>query len=110
MASYPTSNVHRRSRRKLGRAQHQQAAAATTTAATTTPNVTLTFNVPVIVSGPLTITVGSLTILSQQQLTPTTYEFVLSGTTTSETYSFPANQPNIATFQGGGVAGVSGTF
>jgi hypothetical protein len=110
MASYPTANVHRRSRRKLGRAQHQQSASVTTTAATTTPNVTLTFSDRVIVSGPLAITVGSLTILSQQQLSPTTYEFVMSGTTTTATYNFPGFQQNIATFQGGGVAGVSGTF
>jgi hypothetical protein len=110
MATYPGPKVHRRSRRKLGRGQHQQSPVATTTAATTTPNVTLTFSVPVIVSGPLEFTISGQTVVSQSQTSPTTYVFVMSGTTTSAAYSFPGDQPNIATFQGGQVAGVSGTF
>ena len=108
--AYPGPKVHRVSRRKLGRAQHIQAPFATTTAATTTPNVTLTFSVPVIVGGPLEMTVGSLSIVSQSQTSPTTYVFVMSGMTTTATYNFPGNQPNISTFQGGAVAGVTGTF
>jgi hypothetical protein len=108
--SYPGPKVHRPSRRKLGRGQSTPRATATTTAATTTPSVTLTFSVPVIVSAPLAITVGGLTIVSQTQLTQTTYEFVMSAATTGLTYTFAGDQPGIATFQGGGVAGASGTF
>lgn len=110
MASYPSQKKHFASRRKLGRGQHTQIATTTPTIATTTPNVTLTFPVPVIVSGPLEITVGGLTILSQSQTSATTYVFVMSGTTTTAAYNFPANQPNIATTSGGAVNGVSGTF
>jgi hypothetical protein len=108
--SYPGPKVHRVSRRKLGRGQHQQVAGTLCSAATTTPNVTVTFASPVVVSGPLEITVGSLTIVSQSQTSPTTVVFVMSGPTTGLAYNFPAGQPNVSNMQGGAVGGTAGTF
>lgn len=110
MASYPSQKKHQVSRRKLGRGQHVQVASVTPTIATITPTITLTFPQPVIAGGPLTITAGSLAIVSQQQLSATTYEFIMSGTTTTAAYNFPGNQPNIKTAMGGAINGVSGTF
>lgn len=110
MASFPGAKVHRPSRRKLGRGQHTQLPSATVAATTATPDVTLTFSVPVIVSGTPNFTVTGLTILSWTQPTPTTVHLVMSGATTGLTYSYPANDPNVSTFQGGAEAGTSGTF
>lgn len=111
MASYPGAKVHRPSRRKLGRGQHTQLPPATAVVTSTSDTATITFSVPVIVNGTISMNVsGGLTLVSQTQVSPTVVTQLFSGPLTTLTYSIAANDPSISTYQGGGFAGVAGTF
>lgn len=110
MASYPTSKVHRSSRRRLGKGQHVQLPAATITATVATDIVTLTFSVPVVVSGPIAYVTNTGTVLSQAQTSPTTVTITCSTTQATAVWSIAAADPNIRTYQGGGNAAAGGTF
>ena len=110
MASYPGAKVHRSSRRKLGRGQHVQLTPAAVMALCATTTITLTFNVPVIVSGDvdLHLSVGG-PMLTQEQTSPTTVVQTYTSSAAGATWSIDAGAP-VATFQGGGLAAASGTF
>lgn len=110
MASYPTAKVHRTNRRKLGRGQSVQRAAATLTATVSTITVTFTSNVPIVINGPIPATTSAGTIVSQTQLTTTTFEIVFSTSQAAATVAIPANCGAISTYQGGGNAAFSDTF
>lgn len=110
MASFPGSKVHRVSRRQLGRGQSPSRPGATFVMTSASDTATLTFDVPVVVQGPVLLDVeGPLAIVSQTQTSPTVLEIVLESAVAGLDWSLPAGQP-IATFQGGGVAAASGTF
>ena len=111
MASYPGAKVHRVSRRKLGKGQHVHVPAATVTATAETTTVTLVFSVPVVVSGviPLTI-VGGSPLVSQTVVDSMTVTQVYTSTVATKAWSIAAGIPQVATFQGGGLAAASGTF
>lgn len=111
MATFPTAKKHRASRRKLGRGQHVQLPPATAVITSATDTATITFNVPVVVNGTIPMNVsGGLTLTSQTVVSPTVVTQLYSGALATKTYSIPANAPEIATMQGGGFAGASGTF
>lgn len=109
--AFPTANVHRRSRRKLGRGQFPTTSSlAVAVTSTGTTNVTLTFARPVVVRGNLTNTVATRTLVSQAQTGPTVVTQVWSGNVTALAFVVPANMPNLSGVQGGSNAGASGTF
>jgi hypothetical protein len=110
MASYPSSKVHRPSRRKLGRGQSVQRAAATVTPVASTVTVVLTFDVPVVVSGIIEMNVETgIPLVSQVQDTPTQVTQVYDSSVAGKDWSIAAGAP-VATFQGGALAPASGTF
>lgn len=111
MASFPTAKHHRTSRRKLGRGQSVNKPAATATFTDSADTVIWTFSQPVVISGPIPANVsGGRTLVSQSQTSPTTVSQTYSGTLTTQTFSIVANDPSITTVQGGGFAGLAGTF
>jgi hypothetical protein len=110
MPSYPSAKVHRVSRRQLGRGQHVQLPQAAIVATVATVTVTLTFSVPVIVSGRIGYVGNTGPVLTQTQTSPTVVALTFAATQAAATYSIAANDPAIKTFQGGGNAAVSGTF
>lgn len=111
MASFPTPNVHRRNRRKLGRGQFPNVPGVTTTVTSTgTTNATLTFSRPVVVSGPVGNTVATRTLVSQTVVSPTVVTQVWSGNVATLAYTVPANPATVRAMNGGSLAGASGTF
>lgn len=109
--SFPSANVHRRSRRKLGRGQSPiTSSLAVVVSSTGTTNATLTFSRPVVVRGNLTNTVATRTLVSQTQTAPNVVSQVWSGNVTTLAYNVPANMPNLSGAQGGSNAGSAGTF
>lgn len=111
MATYPTAKVHRPSRRKLGRWQYPTNSGTTVAVTSTgTTNVTLTFAQPVVVTGDIGVTVAGLTLVSQTIISPTVVTQTWSANVATHAFAVPANDPHVSTYQGGGVAGATGTF
>lgn len=108
--SYPTANVHRVSRRKLGRAQYPAAPGVTVAATLSGEIVTLTFAQPVVVSGTIPLTVAGGTFVSQAQTSATTVTQTFTGTISTSAWSLPPNCPNVAGTNGGAVQAAAGTF
>jgi hypothetical protein len=106
-----TAKVHRTSRRKLGRGQHTQLPSVNITVTDSSDTATLTFDRPVVINGTIPLTVsGSVNLVTQTVVSPTVVTMLYSGPLTTLTYSLAADVPEIATFQGGTNAAVSGTF
>jgi len=111
MASFPGAKVHRVSRRQLGKGQHIQLPPVTVSVTAATDTATLTFSVPVIVSGNIPLAVsGGVTLVSQTVVSPTEVQQVFSGALSGLAWSIAGGIPQVATFQGGGLAPSSGTF
>ena len=111
MASFPGAKVHRVSRRRLGKGQMPTRPAASITPTVSTVTVTLTFNVPVIVSGPIPlVTSAGGPIVSQTVVSPTVVNVVFTGSQAAATVSLIPNCGVISTYQGGGNSGFSITF
>jgi hypothetical protein len=108
--SYPGPKVHRVNRRKLGRGQYPAPTAVTCTVTGSVDTATLTFSRPVVVTGPIPFTVATLTVVSQTIISPTVVQILMSGALSTNAYNLPSNAANVSTYQGGGVAGVSGAF
>lgn len=108
---YPSANVHRRSRRTLGRGQTPPTATVGVVASSTgTTNVTLTFARPVVVRGNLSNTVATRTLVSQTMTAPNVVTQVWSGNVAALAYTVPYGMPNLSGQQGGTNAGAAGTF
>jgi hypothetical protein len=100
--SFPTTNVHRRNRRKLGRGQFPpNSTVGVVQSSTGTTNVTLTFARPVVVRGNLTNTVATRTLVSQTQTAPNIVSQVWSGNVTALVGTVPAAMPNLSGVIGG---------
>lgn len=110
MASFPGANVHRPSRRKLGKGQHTQLAPVTISLTTATPDVTITYSQPVIVRGTPGLVVTGLTIVSFQVLSSTQVKLVMSGAIATQAWTYPSNDPNVNGANGGQTVAASGTF
>lgn len=110
-ASYPTANVHRVSRRKLGRGQYPGAAGVAATITATGSVATLTFAAPVVISGTVPFSVaGGPTFVSQSVTSPTVMTQTFSAALSGHAYTLPSNANNVRTPQGGVTIGESGTF
>lgn len=108
---FPGSNVHRVSRRKLGRGQFPAATGVVCTVTSSgTTNATLTFARPVVVTGNIPMTVATLTLVSQTIVSPTVVTQVWSGNVATHAWNLPAGAANVTTQQGGPVLGSAGTF
>lgn len=108
--SYPGPKVHRVSRRKLGRGQYPTATGVACVITGSADTATLTFARPVVVSGPIPLTVATRTLVSQTVVSPTVVTILTSGTVTTLAYTLPAGAANVMTAQGGPVLGTAGTF
>jgi hypothetical protein len=110
MASFPNSKVHRANRRRLGKGQHVQIMPATLSAAVGTTVVTVTSNVPIIVSKLPPWVTNTGTLLSFAQTSSTSFTLTFSTSQAAATYSLAANCGVIQTTQGGGNLALAGTF
>lgn len=109
--SYPGANVHRSSRRKLGRNQQITGNGVTAVLSSTgTTNLTITFARPVVVTGTINTTVASLTLVSQTIVSPTIVTQVWSANVATHLATLPGGANNVATYQGGQAVGTSATF
>jgi hypothetical protein len=111
MASYPGPKVHRVSRRKLGRGQYPNSLG--TTVVLTNPSadvITMTFARPVVVTGVIPLTSSTGAFVSQAVVSPTVVTQTWTTSQAAATVTFPSNAANVATYQGGGVAGTVITF
>lgn len=109
--AFPGPKVHRTSRRKLGRGQYPGGTGVTCTITDAGSVATLTFARPVVVTGTIPLAVsGGPTFVSQTIVSPTVVTQTFSAALTTKTYNLPANAAGVSTYQGGGVAGTSGTF
>jgi len=111
MSQFTRNPVHRRDRRTFGRGQFQPPLGGHVTVTSSgTTNLTMTFSQPVVVTGTIGTTVAGLTLVSQTVVSPTVVTQAWSANVTGLAYTFPANDPHVGTYQGGKVAGASGTF
>jgi hypothetical protein len=111
MAVYPTSKVHRVSRRRLGRGQYPAIAPLSLTLTASGDVVTFTSTVPLVVSGQVPLTLGaSVTYVSQSIVSPYVFTQTYSASVATSTYVLPPGAPNVRTSQGGVTVGESGTF
>ena len=107
---FPGPKVHRLNRRKLGRGQFPAAQGVTCVVTGTGSTVTLTFARPVVVTGPIPLTVATRTLTTQTVVSPTVVTQLMSGTLTGNAWNLPSGADNVRTQQGGAVSGASGTF
>lgn len=115
MSAYPSQKSHRTNRRKLGRGQYPTGSGTSGVIATlsdATTVLTITFNKPVTVSGiiPIIVTGGAPTFVSQTIVSSTVVTQTFNATLVGHTVTLPTNAPNVSSYQGGGVGGVSATF
>jgi len=108
--AFPTNNVHRRDRRKLGRGQSATGGLVGVVISGTASTVTLTFARPVQVTGTIPLTVATLTLTTQTVVSPTVVTLLMSGTLAGHAWSVPSPIPNVSTYEGGVASGGSGTF
>lgn len=108
--SYPASKTRTPSRRKLGRGQVTAAAYVSLVVTGSGSTVTLTFSRPIVVTGPIVGTVATRTFVSQVITSPTVVTQTWSSAVTGLAYAFSGPQANAASYQGGQVAGATGTF
>jgi hypothetical protein len=110
MASYPGAKVHRVGRRTLGRGQHVQVPSVVITPTVGTTVITLTFGVPVVISGTIPLVSNTGTFVSQSVVSSTVVTQTWSTSQAAATVSLVANTPQIRSYQGGGNAAFSITF
>lgn len=111
MASYPTSKVHRPSRRRLGKGQHVQLPLVVATLSAAVDVVTITFNVPVVVSGLVPLTVESHSDTPVQAVVDRqTVTLTYNATCAAQTWALAGGGPQVTSDQGGTLAPASGTF
>ena len=111
MAAFPGSNVHRPSRRQLSKGQAVQHADAVAAVTASGSVATITSNVPLVVRGPLPLSVsGGPTFVSQVVVSPTVVQLTFSAALAGHAWTLDGGSANASTFQGGGLAAASGTF
>jgi hypothetical protein len=111
MASFPGSKVHRVSRRKLGRGQTVQMARYHVSVINDVTNVIFTFDVPVVVRGPVNINItGGFKLLDQFLDEDGFLTQVYDGDVTGAQYDIKPENEAIRTYQGATGYGAAGTF
>lgn len=108
--AFPGANVHRASRRKLGRGQTPTLSSVAATVTGSASTVTITFARPVVVTGTIPLTVATLALVTQTVVSPTVVTQLMTGTVATHAWSLPSGANNVRTQQGGQVLGASGTF
>ena len=108
--SYPGPKVHRPSRRKLGRNQYPTSQGINVSAVASGSTAVLTFDRPVVIKGPIPMTIATLTFVSQAVNSPTQATLTFSAAVAAHTWSIPAGAANVASATGGQIIGQSGTF
>lgn len=108
--SYPAAKPHRHNRRQLGRGQGPFPPSVTATATGSGSTAIITFSQPVIVTGPIPITVATLTYVSQVIDSPTQVTVTMSGAVATHAYTIPSNPATVMSYHGGQIVGSSGTF
>lgn len=108
--AFPNAKTHRVSRRKLGRGQYPNAIPVTVTITGSASTATLTFSRPVVVTGAIPLVVATRTNSTQTVVSSTVVTILQSGTVTGLAFSLAGNAANVTSYQGGKVAGTSGTF
>jgi hypothetical protein len=109
--AFPGGKEHRESRTKLGRGQHVAPPPVTFVMSSAADTATLTFNVPVVLTGTIPLTVsGGVTRVSQTLVSPNVVEQLFSGPLTGLAWSLAAPVLEVRSYQGGALAGASGTF
>lgn len=110
MANYPTNNVHRRDRRRLGRGQFPSFPTVTGSVTASGATASIAFDMPVVVKGIVPLEVTGKTFVSQQvissQLIHQTFNTNLAGA--AWLMSSPIG--NVTGWDGQGVGGGAGTF
>lgn len=114
MASFPTGNVHRRSRRKLGRGQYPVLPSVTAALTDDVTDVTIDFDQPVIVSGPIDLHLTRITpavpaLLTQVVVSTTQVLQTYASTVVGCDYAVGPEAP-VKSHAGGGLAVAVGTF
>jgi hypothetical protein len=111
--SYPGTNIHRHSRRKLGRGQYPPlpigSIVTSTVTSTGTTNVTITFSAPVQPPTSVPISITGLTVGPPTIVSPTQITLVASSAVAGLAYNLPTGAI-LPTSGGGTVAGATGTF
>jgi len=72
--------------------------------------VTLTFSKPVQVSGPVGITVATLTPVTQTVVSSTVVTILMSGTIATHAWTMLSPVANVTNYEGNTVTGGNGTF
>lgn len=107
---FPSNNVHRTNRRRLGRGQGPFPANVTTSASGSGSTAIITFSQPVTITGNLPLTVATLTFVSQVVTSPTVVTVTMSGAVATHAYTLASPVSTANSYQGGTVVGTSGTF
>lgn len=108
--AYPGNKVHRRNRRRLQSGQGPYPSTVTCAVTGTGSTATLTFSSPVNVSGNILFTTATLTRVTQTVVSPTVVTILMSGALSTHAYNLPSADPALSSYEGGLVAGSTGTF
>ena len=108
--SFPSGKTHYPSRRHPTKGAYPVAQGVACTITFTGSTATLTFSRPVIVTGPISLSVPGATLVTQTTVSPTVVTQLYSVPLSGLTYTLQAMATNVATYQGGPVAGTTGTF
>lgn len=109
--SFPTNNIHRRNRRKLGRGQYPALTGATAVITGASNHAILTFTLPVVVDGPIPLVVTGGTAGAQTIVSPTVVNIEQGVAVTGKAWTLAQPIPQVGTYEGGTVASApSGTF
>lgn len=107
---YPGNKVHRRNRRRLQAGQGPFPAAVACVVTGSGSTATLTFGSPVNVAGTIPLAVVGKTLVTQTVVSPTVVTQLMSGALTGVAWTLPSPVANTSSYEGGIVAGGSGTF
>lgn len=111
MATYPTSKVHRPSRRTVGKGQGSTIANVNATLTNPSANVVqLAFSSPVVVTGIIPLTTSAGAFVSQAIINSSTVQQTFTVSQATATVALPSGAANVSTYQGNKVNGTAITF
>ena len=101
---------YKRNQRKLGRGQFPGPTSVLVTPSVATTTVTLTYNVPVVVTDTPDFEVAGKTVTGFTVVSPTVVHLTLNASGAGAAWTQGASDPNVRSYQGGYVAAATGTF
>jgi hypothetical protein len=108
--AFPNQKHHRTNRRALGRNTQLPIPPASVVVTSAADVVTITYSKPVVVSGPVALTVATLSGGVTAQTSPTTATVTFTSAVSTKAWTYEGGDPNVAATDGGQVAGATGTF